>query len=238
MSRLQLNIPLILVNFKTYLEGTGENAKRLAEIAEEVSASSGIQIIVSPQYTDVSEITSKTAIPVFAQHLDHQEPGRHTGFVLPEALLSAGCSGSMLNHAEKALSHDETRRAVERCRSLGLVSCVLSSGANESSLLASMNPDMMVIELPELIGTGRAISTVRPEVVTDAIDAVRAKNSNVVLIAGSGISNRVDVLKAIELGMQGVGASKGIVLSERPRDVLDEMANTLLEAKDSIKSKG
>ncbi|MEE9283222.1 MAG: triose-phosphate isomerase [Nitrososphaerales archaeon] len=227
MSKLKLKLPLILLNFKTYSSSIGERGLRLAKMIEETSLESGIQIIISPQYTDIFRISSAISTPVFSQHLDYQEPGKHTGFVLPEALVASGCRGTLLNHAEQPISHDDVRRAVERCRGLDLVSCVSSSGVEESSLLASINPDMLLVELPELIGSGKAISTVKPGVITSAVEAVRAKNSKVVLVAGSGISTKEDVRTALELGMDAVGASKAIMDTQDPKGVLQEMVEAV-----------
>lgn len=227
MSKLRLKTPLILLNFKTYSSSIGERSLRLAKMIEETSLKSGIQIITCPQYTDIPMIASAISTPVFSQHLDYHEPGRHTGFVLPEALVASGCSGTLLNHAERPISHGDIRKAVERCNGLDLVSCVSSNGVEESSMLASINPDMLLVELPELIGTGKAISTVKPGVITDAIKAVRAKNPKVLLVAGSGISNKEDVRTALELGMDAVGASKAIMDARDPKRVLDEMVEAV-----------
>ena len=88
---------------------------------------------------------------------------------------------------------------------------------------------MMIVEIPELIGTGKAISTVRPEVISNAIKVIRDIDDNIFIISGSGISTKEDVTKAIELGMQGVGASRAFVTSEDPKQVLTEMSKALLK---------
>ena len=87
----------------------------------------------------------------------------------------------------------------------------------------------MIVEIPELIGTGKAISTVRPEVISDAIKVIRDIDNGIFIISGSGISTKEDVTKAIELGMQGVGASRAFVTSEDPKQVLTEMSKALLK---------
>ena len=226
-----LKTPLILINFKTYLEGTGKKAFRLAKIAEKVSLDTGAQIIITPQYSDIPKIASKTKIPVFAQHIDSEEAGAHTGYVLPEAILAVGAVGTLLNHSEKPLTLDRIDQAIKRCNDLGLISCVLANAKVDSAKIARLKPDMMVVEVPELIGTRRAISTVKPEVITNTIKEVRKVNRNVILIAGSGVSTKKDVTRAIELGMQGVGSSKAVMKTENPKEVLYEMANALMNTK-------
>jgi triosephosphate isomerase len=227
MPKLKLKTPLILLNFKTYASAIGDQSLRLSKMIEETSLKSGIQIIISPQYTDIFRIASSISTPVFSQHLDYQEPGKHTGYVLPEALVASGCRGTILNHAERPIPNTDVKKAVERCRGLDLISCVSSNGVSESSLFASYSPDMLLVELPELIGTGKAISTVRPEVITDAVSAVRAKNSKLVLVAGSGISTKDDVHTALDLGMDAVGASKAIMDARDPKGVLEEMVEAV-----------
>ena len=228
-----LKTPLILINFKTYLEGTGKEAFRLAKIAERVSLETGVQIIVTPQYSDISKIATKTKIPVFAQHVDSEEAGAHTGNVLPEAILAAGAVGTLLNHAEKPLTLDRIDQSIKRCKGLGLISCVLANAKVDSAKIARLRPEMMVVELPELIGSGSAISTVKPEVVTNVIKEVRKVNRDVILLAGSGISTKKDAARAIELGMQGVGSSKAVMKAENPREVLSDMADALMGSENS-----
>jgi triosephosphate isomerase len=68
---LSIRKPLVIVNFKTYLEGTGKNALTLSSISEKISAQSGIYIAVATQFTDISTIVGRVDIPVFAQHVDY-----------------------------------------------------------------------------------------------------------------------------------------------------------------------
>lgn len=223
-----LKTPLLLINFKTYLEGTGQKAFRLAKIAEKVSLDTGIQIIITPQYSDIAKIASKIKIPIFAQHVDPEEAGAHTGYVLPEAILAAGALGTMLNHSEKPLTQEKIQAAIKRCKELGLLTCCLGNNPEEAAKIAKFEPEMMVVEVPELIGTGRAISTVSPQTIKSAIGKIRKVNKEVILIAGSGVTTSKDVKRAIELGMHGVGSSKAVMIAKNPRDVITEMANALL----------
>lgn len=225
-----LKTPLLLINFKTYIEGTGQKAFRLAKTAEKVSLDTGVQIIITPQYSDITKIASKIKIPVFAQHVDPEEAGAHTGYILPEAIAAAGAIGTMLNHSERPLTKEKIQTCIKRCNELGLLTCILSNGPEEGAEIAKLKPDMIVVEVPELIGTGRAISTVSPQTIKNAIAKIRKVNKDILLIAGSGVTTSKDVKRAIELGMQGVGSSKAVMKSENPREVLYEMANALLSA--------
>jgi|TARA_B100001750_G_C15517008_1_gene608100 triosephosphate isomerase len=226
---LILKEPTIFINFKTYPQATAQNALKLAKIIDDVSKESGITIFLSPQFMDISPIISEYDIPIFVQHIDYVKPGKNTGHVTPESVKQAGCVGALINHSEKPLSDNEITTTIERCKETELISCICASNAEETRTIAAKHPDMMIVEIPELIGTGKAISTIRPEVISDAIKVIRDIDEGIFIISGSGISTKEDVTKAIELGMQGVGASRAFVTSEDPKQVLTEMSKALLK---------
>ncbi len=60
--------PLVILNFKTYLESTGLNGLKLAKATEEVADETGIAIAVATQAADLWRISKEVNIPVFAQH--------------------------------------------------------------------------------------------------------------------------------------------------------------------------
>ncbi len=72
---MNLQTPMIIVNFKTYLESTGKKAVELAKQAEKASKETGVNIIVVPQFADLAKIAETVEIPVFAQHIDPIKPG-------------------------------------------------------------------------------------------------------------------------------------------------------------------
>ena len=221
--------PLIFINFKTYPEATAEKAMQLAEIINDVSNELGITIFVSPQFMDINSIITKYDIPIFAQYVDYAEPGRNTGYIIPESIKKSGCFGALINHSEKPLSLNEIELTINRCKETELISCLCASNAEETESIAKKHPDMMIVEIPELIGTGKAISTVNPEVVINAINVIRKIDEKIFVISGSGISTKDDVTKAVELGMQGVGASRAFVTADNPKEVLTEMALALIK---------
>ena len=229
MTKLRIEKPILVCNFKTYVQAVGKTAIKLAKYADTVSKTTGIQIILTPFIADIPEIIEKTDLPIFTQHLDYAMPGKNTGHILPEAMKDLGIKGTLINHIEKPLKFSEIDHTIKRCNQLDLVSCLCSNGFNKSKQLAKLNPDIMIIELPELIGTGKAISTVNPKIISKAVKNIRKVNQNVTLIAGSGITNSKDIKKAIELGMQGVGSSNAIISANNPKQKLEEMARSLLD---------
>jgi triosephosphate isomerase len=91
--------------------------------------------------------------------------------------------------------------------------------------VASLKPDVIAIEPPELIGTGIPVSKAQPEVVTGTAKLVREVNKKVVILCGAGISRGEDVAAALKLGTQGVLVASGIVKAKDPYTVTREFAD-------------
>lgn len=218
--------PIVLVNFKTYLEGTGENAVKLAKDAEKVSSETGVCFGVAPQFVDIP-IVRKVGVPVFAQHIDPMKPGSYTGHVLPEAVKEAGAVGTLINHSERRLKLAEIDEVVARAREIGLVSVVCTNNTPVSASAAALKPDMIAVEPPELIGTGIPVSKAKPEVVTSTVEAVRKVDSDVVVLCGAGITNGEDVAAAVRLGTKGVLVASGIVKAKDPYKVMLEFGRAI-----------
>ncbi len=53
-----LGLPFILLNYKTYLQGTGQGAVEIAKACRAVSEESGIEIAVAPQIPDIYRVAS------------------------------------------------------------------------------------------------------------------------------------------------------------------------------------
>ena len=61
--------PIVILNFKTYLESTGKNALKLAIASELVAEETGVNMVVAPQSPDIYSLSNEVKIPVFAQHV-------------------------------------------------------------------------------------------------------------------------------------------------------------------------
>jgi triosephosphate isomerase len=217
----------MLIGFKTCLQATGRGALELARMAKEAGTRIGISIIPIPQFTDLAPIVAEVGVPVFAQHIDPIYPGSHTGHVLPEAVGQAGAAGTLINHSERTLGPSEIQVAVDRARQARLLSCVCSDGPELSATVARQHPDMILIENPELIGTGRAVSNADPSIITDTLDMVKRIDPSIRVICGAGITSGADVAAAMDLGVAGVGAASAIVKSTDPLGVIMEMGQAV-----------
>ncbi len=223
----KLQTPVIIVNFKTYLEATDEKAVELAKKAEKVSLETKVSIGVAPQFTDIANIAKAVSIPVFAQHIDPIQPGSHTGHLLAESVKEAGAMGTLINHSERQLKLSDIDAIIKITCEKGLVSVVCANNPAISASVATLKPEIIAIEPPELIGTGISVSKAKPEVITDTIKLVREINKKVIILCGAGISRGEDVKAALRLGTQGVLVASGIVKAKDPYTILREFAEAI-----------
>ena len=227
MSKLQ--VPIIIVNYKTYFEATGKKAVKLSKTAEEISNESGVTIGVAPQFVDIASVCNAVSIPVFSQHIDSIVPGSSTGHVLLESVKEAGAIGTLINHAERQLKLCDIETIVARTREAGMVSVVCTSNAAVSEAAAALKPDIISLEPPELIGTGIPVSKSKPDLVTEMVALVKHVNPDAVTLCGAGITKGEDVAAALKLGTKGVLVASGIVKAKDPRKVLMEFTEAITE---------
>lgn len=221
----KLQTPMIIVNFKTYSEATGAKAIELAEKAEKVSSETGISVVIAPQFTDIAAVAEAVDIPVFAQHVDPISPGGFTGHVLAESVKEAGAVGTLINHSERQLKLSDIDKIIKMAKVENLISCVCANNPAISTAVATLKPDMIAVEPPELIGTGIPVSKAKPEVITDTVRLVREVNPKVTILCGAGISRGEDVTAALKLGTQGVLVASAIVKAKDPYAIMREFAD-------------
>ena len=223
---VEIKLPLILINFKCYSESIGEKAVKLAKICEKISQEKEISIIVSPQHADIFRISQSVKIPIFAQAIDPITPGKHTGHILPEDVKEAGASGSLINHSEHPVSLEEIEACIKRLRELELKSCVCVPDLNMTEKVVEMKPDFIAFEVPELVGTGKAISKFQPDSVKKFVEIV-SKVEGTIPLCGAGISTGEDVKAALDLGTKGVLIASAFVKSEDPEKKLRELVGLI-----------
>jgi len=225
---MKLKEPIVAINFKTYVQATGEGALRIAKAAEKVYKEMGITIVVAPQLADLYRIAQEVEIPVFAQHIDPIKPGSHTGHVLPEAVKDAGAVGTLLNHSENRMILADLEAAIRRAEEVGLMTMVCSNNPKVSAAIAALNPNYVAVEPPELIGTGIPVSKAKPEVITDTVELVKKVNPDVKVLCGAGISTGEDVKKALELGTVGVLLASGVTKAKDPEKAIWDLVSLIV----------
>jgi triosephosphate isomerase len=114
----------------------------------------------------------------------------------------------------------DIQKAVELAREAGLSTVVCAGTSTLAAAVALTKPDMIAIEPPELIGSGRAVSKERPELVSDSVRKIREVRSDVRILCGAGITTGEDVYAALKLGTQGVLVASGVIKAQKPEEVL------------------
>lgn len=216
----------LIINFKNYLEIAGEKGLELSKVSEQVSNDTGVDIIISPPQPALSQVCATVKTPVLSQHVDFSKPGSTTGFMVPEIVKSYGAVGSLINHSEHRIdSIDSIRELVSILKNLQMVSIVCVRTPEEAGTIANFNPDFIAIEPPELIGSGKAVSTENPSIVTKSISAVVERSDSSKVICGAGIVDKADVESALRLGAKGVLVASGIIKAKSWYDKIHELAS-------------
>lgn len=215
-----MNQPFV-INFKNYSDAAGEKAIELAQAAQGVANELKVEIVLAPPQGSLALVSRSVNIPIVCQHVDDQKEGSTTGFFVPEIAKMFGASGSIINHSEHRIELTAIKSLVERLRGLDMTSIVCARTPEEVEKIGAFFPDFIAIEPPELIGSGRAVSKENPAIITNSIKAAGGKSK---VICGAGITDRVDVAKATELGSQGILVASGIVKAKSWPDKIAELA--------------
>lgn len=220
-------VPLIIVNLKAYREGFGSNAHRIAASAQQVAEESGVSIGISPNFMEIHPISRHYQIPVYAQHVDGIKPGAYTGHVLAAAVKQAGAYGTLINHSERRLSLADINSSVFEAKESGLKTVVCTNNEATSAAAASLDPDYIAIEPPELIGGNVSVSKADPGIIERSVAAVTSVNPRVKVLTGAGISTGECVKIAVELGTAGVLLASSVVKAEDTVAVLRDLVSLL-----------
>tara|TARA_Y100000758_G_scaffold138744_1_gene98178 strand:+ start:976 stop:1632 length:657 start_codon:yes stop_codon:yes gene_type:complete len=218
---------MFIINCKNYEEIAGEKIIKLAKIAEKISKKYKIKIAIAPPHHLIPLIT-KFGIIVLAQHLDDKKVGSTTGFMIPEIIKKSKIDGSIINHSEHRITESEIKNLVKRLKKLKLKTIVCVKNVSEAKKYAKINPTFIAIEPPELIGTGRAISTEKPQLITNSINAVQSAKNSTKLLCGAGIVSAEDVSRAVELGSKGILVASGVIKAKNWENILSDFSRGLV----------
>ena len=218
MDSFDLRKEFLLINFKAYQTSIGKNALKLGEQIQEAvkEADLDISVGIAVQPSDI-RLFKDLEIAVFAQHVDPIEYGAKTGYILPEAVYDAGAVGSLVNHSERQLNLDVVEETITRMKETNLISVACASTPKIAAAIASMNPDFIAIEPPELIGGEISVSVAKPEIIADTLHSVHDVNKNIPVLCGAGIKNSKDVKIARKLGAKGILVASGVTKASNPK---------------------
>ncbi|MFB5647278.1 MAG: triose-phosphate isomerase, partial [Candidatus Nitrosomaritimum yanchengensis] len=167
---------MFVINCKNYEEIAGDNIVKFVKTVEKVSKKYGVKIAVAPPQHLIG-LVSKSKIPIISQHVDVSKIGSTTGFVVPELLKKSGVKGSLINHSEHRISPKDVSLLVTKMRELKMISIVCVKDVSEVKKYSKLNPDYIAIEPPELIGSGKAVSKEKPDLIIKAASAIKGANN-------------------------------------------------------------
>lgn len=226
---------VLAINFKTYKTSYGSRAISIAREADSVAKeySGLVRIVLLPPATEILRVAGVVShSSVFAQHVDPVDEGAYTGHITAEMIKEAGATGVMINHSEKRLRLDEINFVLSKARGLGLETLVCADTPKVAAAISVLNPHMLAIEPPELIGTGIPVSKAKPEVVTGTVTKVREINKEVIILTGAGITTGDDAKAAVKLGTQGVLVASAVMKAQEPGKIIKEMTESIIRALD------
>ena len=108
-----------------------------------------------------------------------------------------------------------------------MISIVCVKDVSEAKKYSKLNPDYVAIEPPELIGSGKAVSKEKPDLIIKAASAIKTVNNKTNLLCGAGIVSGEDVSAAISLGSKGILVASGIVKAKNWDKIIEEFAQNM-----------
>ena len=218
---------MFVINCKNYEEISGDKIIKFVKIAERISKKYKVKIAISPPQHLVG-LVANSSISILAQHIDVCKVGSTTGFVIPELLKKSKVKGSLINHSEHRITSKEIEKLVLKLKELKMISILCVKNIAEIKKYVKLDPDYIAIEPPELIGSGKAVSKEKPELIAKAASIVNNSKNKTKLLCGAGIVSGEDVAKAIELGSKGILVASGIIKAKDWNKVISEFSKALV----------
>lgn len=234
LKNYKISTPFFEFGPKAYIFGLQllDLVKKIDLIAQKYN----IDVIIDPQTVDIRLISQNTSdkIRVYAQHMDSIPVGRGMGEALAEALKDAGAEGVMLNHAEKKLSLKQIKESIKRADEAGLATMVCGDTFEEIQEIANMEPNIIVAEPTEYIGTGKAVDK---EYVDTCVSLIKRINPSILVLPAAGISTGKDCYNIISLGAEATGCSSALAKAKNGAWLAEEMISSVREAYDKLNTK-
>lgn len=207
---------MIIINTKNYK--TGDDLLKFAKLVQ----SYDVHTILAVPASDIYKIASKTAINVYAQHVDRALHETSTGWLSAKSVKVAGASGTLLNHSEHAMPLPMLKETIEQCKKIGLITVVCTKNLQEAQHIAQFKPHALALEDAKLIGTGKSITTYKKHDLEKFVAHLKGKS--IVPICGAGISSVKDVQAAYNLGCRGVLIASALARQKNPEFLLEQLA--------------
>lgn len=210
---------MIVVNFKTYKQGTGYKAIELARLCRAISEETKVRVVVVPQLADLRNCV-ETGIECWVQHVDAVDSGKNTGWVKVEDVEEIGAKGTLLNHSEHKLTDEVLKKTMDKIGDMAFEVCMCADSVEEAIKLAVLGPDYLAYEPPELIGSrDKSVATEKPEIIEQVVKVV-----NVPVLIGAGVHSAEDVKVGLKLGAKGILVATDVMLADNPEEELRKLA--------------
>ena len=204
---------MIVVNFKNYKKG-----KEVLKFAKKINNKC---VIAAVPTTNIQEVSSKTNLITYAQHIDNKTSTRDTGFTIASSTKSSGAQGTILNHSEHKIPIKEIASTIKECKKQELNVIVCASSLAEASKLKKLKPFAIAYEDPKLIATGKSITDHDPISILKFVKLL--SKTKIFPLCGAGINKKQDVENAIKLGCAGVLISSAMLKSKDPSKFLNQI---------------
>ncbi len=219
---------MFFINLKTHPFTLGKFAQDLAALCLKIKNQTNIPFFLVPQTVDLKDVSK--IIPCFAQHIDFQEAGAHTGYITSESVKNAGAEGVVLNHAEHRLPFEILQKTIMRAKEQNLKTLVCASSLEELKKISELKPNFLAYEPPELIGSKSvSVSQAKPEAIKEA--SLFLQNKNIVFLIGAGIKTKEDVEKGLLYGAEGFFVSSSIIKSPNIEETILSFVEPFLNRK-------
>ena len=234
MGKVKIRAPFFETSVKCYIYG--DAVLEYAKACNAAAVKYDVDVLFISPYTEIRSI--RGACPdliILAPYMDTLRPGRGMADVLPEALKAAGAQGVVINHCERPMTLTAIKKTIDRANELDMLSFVCADTIAEAKAIAQLNPDIINPEPTELIGSGQASGM---GYVMDAINAVKGINPDILVEQAAGITTARQIYDFIMAGSQAAGSASGILNSENPLELLDEMVKNVKIAREDLLRQG
>ncbi len=226
----KIRVPFFETGVKNYIYG--DAVYEFAKAADRAAIQYDIDVLFIAPYTEIRRIAENTErLIVLAPYMDTLRPGRGMADVLPEALKAAGARGVVLNHCERPMTLTQIKTCIDRANELDMLSFVCADTIAEARAIAQLHPDIINPEPSGLIGSGQASDM---SYVMEAIRAVKAIDPNIMVEQAAGITTAQQIYDFILAGSEAAGSASGILRSENPHALLNEMVLYVKKAREDL----
>jgi len=234
MGKVKIRAPFFETSVKCYIYG--DAVVEMAKAADAASVKYDVDVLFILPYVEIRRIRELCPnLIILAPYMDTIRPGRGMANILPEALKEAGAQGVVINHCERPMTLSAIKNTIIRANELDMFSFVCTDTIDEAKAVAQLGPDIINPEPSELIGSGQASDM---NYVMDAIKAVKSINPDILVEQAAGITTAEQIYDFIMAGSEGAGSASGVINSEKPLELLDEMISYVKKAREDLIMQG